>query len=462
MFGKVKKVHFVGIGGIGMSGIAELLINLGFKIYGSDLNPTEITKKLEAKGATIYTNHSYDNVKECDVLVYSSAVTLDNPEIHAARDNNIPIIRRAEMLGELLKLKERSIAVAGTHGKTTTTSMIGALLTEAGIDPTIVVGGVVKSLDVNAILGSGNTIVVEADEFDRSFLQLQPTYSIITTIDLDHMECYQNKTDLFNSFTQFANAVPFYGAVIACLDEPYIQNILPDIHRPVISYGFSNQADLQAKSVAFNEMDTNFQVQQNGSVLGKIHLNVPGKHNVCNALAVVALGLELNLDFKTIQTGLNSFQGVQRRQEIKGVFNDLMVMDDYAHHPTEVLATLEAIKQGWNRRLVSVFQPHLYSRTQKFYEEFARSFLLSDVLIVTDIYPAREEPIEGLTGKVITDAAKRFGHKNVHWVEDKNAIVDLLEKIASPGDIIITMGAGDIWKINDEFVNLLTEKNIKT
>ena len=403
MFGKVKKVHFVGIGGIGMSGIAELLLNLGFKITGSDIQLSNITEKLQTQGALTFEGHNYTNINNCDLVVYSSAIKTDNVELQAAADRNIPMIPRAEMLAELLKLKPISVAVGGTHGKTTTTSMIGAVLTEENLDPTLVVGGVVRSLGVNAILGSGDIIVAEADEFDRSFLQLSPTYSIITTIDTDHMECYSDKNDLLTAFTQFANAVPFYGSVVACIDEPFVKEILPEICRPFITYGFSKQADLQAEKIQSHEIYTDFTVKNHEAVLGEIHLKIPGAHNVKNALATVALCLEMNISFATIQKALEEFTGVNRRFEIKGIFDGIMVVDDYAHHPTEVLATLNAIKNGWNRRLISIFQPHLFTRTRDFYEAYARAFLISDLAIITDVYPARENPIKGVSGELIVN-----------------------------------------------------------
>ena len=461
MFGKVKKVHFVGIGGIGMSGIAELLINLGFDVTGSDMKTTNITENLQKHGAVIYEGHKPENVNDSDVLVYSSAVQMDNPELQRAKDKQIPIIRRAEMLSELLKLKETSIAVGGTHGKTTTTSMMGAVLTEALLDPTLVVGGVVKNLDVNALLGQGDVIVAEADEFDKSFLQLTPTYAIITNIDTDHMDCYDSEEDLLNAFAQYANATPFYGAVVACVDEPLIKRILPDISRPVITYGFSGDAEFQAEHRLYREVRSTFVVKHQGKKLGEVEMMVPGAHNIKNALAVIALGTEMNIDFNTISNGLKQFSGVKRRFEIKGIFDDVMVVDDYAHHPTEVSATLRAIKNGWDRRLVAVFQPHLYSRTQDLYEDFARSFLISDVLLVTDVYPAREEPIAGVTGELITNMAKSIGHENVYWVEDKKRLVAAMKALVEPGDLVITMGAGDIWRICDIYTAMLEKEAVE-
>lgn len=462
MLGKIKKVHFVGIGGIGMSGIAELLLNLGFNVTGSDLVMSDITHKLESKGARLFEGHDYSNVNDCDVLVYSSAISAENAELQAARDKNILSIPRAEMLAEILKLKPISIAVGGTHGKTTTTSMIGAVLTGANLDPTLVVGGVLRSLDVNAVLGSGDIIVAEADEFDQSFLKLSPTYSVITTIDRDHMECYDNQDDLLRAFTQFANAIPFYGSAIACTDEPLVQDILPQIDRPTLTYGFSPGADIRAENVRYYEIHSDFLVKQGNTTLGEMRLQVPGGHNVKNSLAAVVVGLEMDVDFDTIKNALGDFTGVRRRFEIKGVFHEIMVVDDYAHHPTEVTATLNAVKNGWDRRVVAVFQPHLYTRTRDFYEEFARSFMISDIAVVTDIYPAREKPIEGISGELIVESAKSFGHKSIHWIENKEEIVERVAGMVTPGDLVITLGAGDIWQICDRFVTVLKQQKVAT
>lgn len=460
IFGKVRKVHFVGIGGIGMSGIAEVLANLGFKVTGSDISPSDITRRLEERGATVFDHHSFENVNDCDVLVYSSAIKMDNPELKAAGEKNIPIIRRAEMLAELLKLKPTSVAIGGTHGKTTTTSMVGKVLTHAGLDPTLIVGGVVKSLNVNAVLGSGDVVVAEADEFDRSFLQLRPTYSVITSIDVDHMDSYENEEDLLGAFTQFANAVPFYGAAVVCADEPLVQLILPRISRPVITYGFTDGTEFSANGMTYNEIHSRFVAREKGKPLGEISLKVPGAHNVKNALAVVALSRQMNIDFPIVQEALGAFTGVKRRFEIKATIQDIMVVDDYAHHPTEVSATLRAIKNGWDRRLVTVFQPHLYSRTKELYEDFARSLLLSDVVIVTEIYPAREEPIPGVTGQLIITATRSMGHKEAYWVPEKKHVVEKLQGVVTQGDLVITLGAGNIWQVCDEYVTYLKKATV--
>ena len=455
MFRKVNKVHFVGIGGIGMSGIAELLLNLGFSVSGSDLNDSEIIRNLRSKGAMIYESHYAKNLGDCEVLVYSSAVPEDNPELIAARGKNVPIIKRAEMLGELIALKQTSIGVGGTHGKTSTSSMIGALLSYAELDPTLVVGGLVKNIDTNSQLGSGDLIVVEADEYDKSFLQLKPTISVITNIEQEHMDCYDDLEDLHKSFAQFANAVPFYGAVLACLDSPGVQDIIPSIKRPVITYGFTSQADISAKNIQSKETKTTYSLYKQNQKCGKVTLNVPGKHNVLNSLAAAAIGFEMGLSAKTVIAGIGSYGGVRRRFEIKGIAGDVMVVDDYAHHPTEVSATLQAARDGWDRRIIAVFQPHLFSRTKSFYKEFAAAFMDSDVLIVTDIYPAREKPIKGVTGKLVFNAARSTGHKNVHYIPDLENLQVSLDDIIQENDMVITIGAGTIWRYGQSYFDHL-------
>lgn len=457
MFRSVKKLHFVGIGGIGMSGIAELLLNLGFEISGSDVQESEITRRLASLGAEVFTGHRKENLDDSHVLVYSSAVRENNPELLAAREKGIPIIRRAEMLGELISVKETSIAVGGTHGKTSTSSMIGALLTDAGKDPTLVVGGLVHTLKSNTQLGKGDIIVVEADEYDRSFLMLKPTLAVVTNIELEHTDCYADLEDLQGAFRQFCNSVPFYGSVVVCIDSPGVQEIIAGIKRPLITYGFSNQADVQAEDIQFDETRTSFTVIHAGHRLGRLTIQVPGIHNVSNALAAVAIGLEMGLDFAALSRGLAAYQGVRRRFDIKGVRNGIMVVDDYAHHPTEVKATLKAAKTGWDRRIVAVFQPHLFTRTRDFYRDFARNFLGSDVLIVTDVYPAREDPIEGITGKLVADAARELGHRNVIYEADLEHVIPRLNELARPGDMVITLGAGTIWRYSQAYYDQLSE-----
>ncbi len=455
MFRHVKKLHFVGIGGIGMSGIAELLINQGFKITGSDINDSKVIQNLKDKGAEIFKGHHTNNITDADVLVYSSAVNEDNQEIIAAHKKNIPIIRRAEMLGELIALKETSIGVAGTHGKTSTSSMAGAMLSKAKLDPTLVVGGLVRNINTNSLLGEGDIIVVEADEFDRSFLSLQPTIGIITNIELEHTDCYEDLDDLQNAFTQFANASPFYGAVIIGNQSPAAAEIIPNIKRPVVTFGLSKESDFYASDIIHNKSETTFTVYHKDKNLGVIHLKVPGEHNVLNALASVALGIEMNIPFHDIAAGLESYRGVRRRFDIKGEANGIMVVDDYAHHPTEVRVTLKSAKNGWNRRIIGVFQPHLYSRTRAFYQEFAIALMETDILVVTDVFPAREEPIEGVNGKMVADFAKDSGHKNVFYIENLENLEKKLDNICQSNDMIITIGAGNIWRYAESYMNHL-------
>jgi UDP-N-acetylmuramate--alanine ligase len=461
MFSSVKKVHFVGIGGIGMSGIAEILINQGFEISGSDKNLSEVTNHLKDLGAIIYKGHSADNVKDVDVLVYSSAVTLDNPEIIKAVSQKIPVIRRAEMLAELMKMKY-GIGIAGTHGKTTTTSMVGLILNEAKMDPTIIVGGKLSGLGgTNARLGKGEFIVVEADEFDRSFLQLSPSIAVITTLEREHLDIYTDLDDIKKAFIEYANKVPFYGFVVLCLDEYSLQDVIPQIKKKIVTYGLTPQADLQAVDIKHNENQSEYTLVHKGKDLGKVELNVPGVHNVRNSLAAISVALELNVPLDVIKMAIKSFSGVYRRFEIKADVNNILIIDDYAHHPTEVAASLLGARSGWKRRIITAFQPHTYTRTRDFYEDFGKAFFNSDILIVTDIYPAREEPIPGVTGELISNAAINFGHKNVYYIPDKKKVPAFLKKIARSGDIIITMGAGDIFKFGEEFKNLLCKSKMK-
>jgi len=440
-----------------MSGIAEILINQGFKVSGSDLHLTEVTKRLEELGAKVYEGHSAENVKDADVLVYSSAVIPDNAEVRAAADRNIPIIKRAEMLAETMRM-QYGIGIAGTHGKTTTTSMVGLTLTEGGIDPTIIVGGKLSGLGgTNARLGNGEFIVVEADEFDRTFLKLTPTIAAITTLESEHLDTYKDLDDIKTAFIEFVNKVPFYGFVVICLDEPALQDIIPSINKTIFTYGTTAQADVRAVDIDYEGFNSHFTVIHKGKELGSINLNIPGVHYVKNSLVALTIGMELGIDFKIIKKALEKFTGVYRRFETK-YKNDILVLDDYAHHPTETSATLAGIRAAWDRRLVAVFQPHLYSRTKDFYQDFGRSFLNSDVFICTDIYPAREKAIEGISGEMIANITKKYGHKNVHYIPDKKDLPDKLMELKKKEDIIITMGAGDIWKYGEKFVELLKEE----
>lgn len=461
MFSSIKKIHFVGIGGIGMSGIAEILIDQGFDVSGSDKQLSEITDRLQKLGAKIYEGHKSEHVKNnVDALVYSSAVMPDNPEIIEAHKRKIPVIRRAEMLAEVMRLKY-GIGIAGTHGKTTTTSMVSLVLLEGNFDPTVIVGGRLSGFGgSNARLGHGDFIVVEADEFDRSFLSITPTISVLTTLETDHLDCYRDLEDIKGAFIQFASKVPFYGFVVLCLDEPALQDIMPKLNqKKVISYGFSPQADVQAVDLIHKNHTVSFSVIFKETELGKILLQVPGKHNVQNALAAITVGLELGIPFEKVKSGIEKFTGVIRRWEKRGEVNGICVYDDYAHHPTECKVTLAGVKAGWRRRTVCVFQPHLYSRTRDFYEEFAKAFLLADVLVVTDVYPAREEPIQGITGELIINAAKQYGHKSAYFVSDKNELPVFLKSILKKDDIVIMMGAGDIWKFTEKLLNQLKSEN---
>ncbi len=459
MFSSIKKIHFVGIGGIGLSGIAEILVDQGFAVSGSDRASSEVMERLVSLGVTVCEGHRAENVTpDVDTVVYSSAVMLDNPEIAEALRRKIPTVRRAEMLAEVMRLKY-GIGIAGTHGKTTTTSMVSLVLMEGELDPTVIVGGKLSGLGgTNARLGKGEFIVVEADEFDRSFLSITPTIAVLTTLETDHLDCYRDLEDIKGAFVQFANKVPFYGFIVMCLDEPALQDIMPQLSKKkIITYGLTPQADIQAVDIVHKENTVTFTVVRQYKELGSIRLQLPGTHNVQNALAAVSVGLELGVPFEKVKAGIDKFTGVYRRWEKKGEANGIVVYDDYAHHPTECKATLTGVKAGWRKRVVCVFQPHLYSRTRDFYEEFGKAFLLADVLVVTDVYPAREEPIQGVTGELITTAAKQFGHKDVHYVRDKSQVVYVLKEITRPGDIVITMGAGDIWKFGEQFLSSITD-----
>ena len=453
IFSSVKRIHFVGIGGMGMSGIAEILMSQGFIVSGSDLHKSEITEHLASLGARMCIGHDAAHIADAEVVVYSSAVKpLDNPETVAALERKVPIIRRAEMLSEVSRLKY-CLAIAGTHGKTTTTSMCGHVMMKASMDPTVLVGGRLKGLGgTNARLGKGDWIVLEADEYDRSFLQLLPTIAVITNVEADHLDIYSDLDDIKGAFVEFANKVPFYGTACVCLDDPGVRAILPSIKRVVVTYGLSAQCDVRADDITFNERSSRFTLIYNDSPLGEIELNVPGDHNIRNSLAACAIGLLCDIPFEVIRDGLADFGGVYRRFEIKGEKGGILVIDDYAHHPTEIKATLAAARRGWKRRIVAVFQPHTYTRTRDFYAEFATSFDDADVLILTDVYPAREAPIEGITGKLIADAARDAGHRNVHYVADKDDVPALLKDLVSEGDLVLTMGAGDIWEVTMSFV----------
>jgi len=455
VFGRTKHIHMVGIGGIGMSGMAEILLLRGYEISGSDKSRSETTERLEELGATIFYSHDATNIEGANVVVYTSAVIAkENVETREAISRKIPTIKRSEMLAELMRAKF-GIGIAGTHGKTTTTTMTGHVVQDGKFDPTIMVGGRVHSFDkTNAVVGNGDIIIVEADEYDRTFLKLSPSMIVITNIESDHLDIYDDLNDVKQAFTEFANNVPFYGAAIVCLDASEVRSILPDIKRRVITYGYNPQAQIRAVDISQNKMFSTFTVVVEGEQLGTVKLMAPGDHNIQNALASVAVGLELGMPFEQIKSGLERFQGVFRRFQIKLDTPELIVIDDYAHHPTEVKATIQATRKGWpDRRIVAVFQPHLYSRTRDMYEEFGLSFFDAEVLVVTDIYPSRETPIEGVDGTLISETAKNYGHKHVHYVQDKHELPVELKNITKDRDIIITMGAGDIYTFGEQFVN---------
>lgn len=451
MLGKTKKIHFVGIGGIGMSGIAEFLLNHGFEISGSDMQSSEITRYLQNKGINIIQGHDPKAIKDVDVVVKSSAVHDDNPEIAYAISQKIPVIRRAEMLAELMRMSF-GIGIAGTHGKTTCTSMVGMVLSSADLDPTIIVGGKVMNFGTNNRLGSGKYIVVEADEYDRSFLTLSPIIAAITNIEADHLDCYTNLADIKNAFIQYANKVPFFGCLVACLDDPGVQSVLPEIKKRIITYGVSRQADIRAINVKAEKFQTRFDVLYKDYILGEINSQMIGQHNIQNALLSIAIGIEMDIPFDKIKKGLEDFKGVFRRFEFKGESKNIRIYDDYAHHPTEIKATLSGLRENTEKRILVLFQPHLYSRTRDFALDFGRSFYHSDLLFIAPIYPAREEPIEGVSGQMIADAAIQSGHHHVHYIENKEDIVDFVLSHLEEGDVLITMGAGDIYKYGMEIL----------
>lgn len=462
LFGRVRQVHMVGIGGIGMSSIAEVLLLRGFRVTGSDLKRSDVTERLEQLGAVVYKGHRPEHVGDADVVVYSSAVRpQENPETLEALRRRIPVLPRAEMLGELMRMKF-GIGIAGTHGKTTTTSMVGLVVSEGGFDPTIIVGGKVVAFESNAVAGEGDIIVIEADEYDRTFLRLTPTLAVITSIEPEHLDIYQDLDDLMRAFRQFANSVPFFGAAILCLDDPNVQALVGQLDRRVRTYGLARQAEIRAENIRLEGFGSHFDVLLQGEPLGPIQLQVPGLHNVRNALAAVTVGLELDIPFESIQAGLVRFTGVRRRFERVGEAREVLIIDDYAHHPTEIRATLEAAAAAMpDRRLVAVFQPHLYSRTRDFEEDFARSFVDADVLVVTDVYGAREAPIPGVTGERIVELARRFGHRDAHYVPTRQQIPDyLLEHVLRPGDAVLFMGAGDIWRAARALLDALQQTEV--
>ena len=449
----------VGIGGIGMSSIAEVLLTRGYDVSGSDLQKSDVTDRLVSMGATIYEGHEASQIGESDVVVYSSAIEPEtNPETAEAGARRIPLISRAVMLGELVRMKF-GVGIAGTHGKTTTTSMAGMIVAAGGFDPTVIVGGKVSVFGSNARSGEGDIILVEADEYDRTFLRLTPSLAVITNIEEEHLDTYSGLDDLLESFIQFAGSVPFFGAAIVCLDDPNVQAILDRIDRRIVTYGYARQSDVRAEEVRQDGHVMTFDIYHHNKLLGRATLNAPGHHNVRNALAAIAIGLELDMEFDQIDEGLRAYTGVQRRMQEIGFGSGVRVIDDYAHHPTEIRATLEAAAECWKEaRLIAVFQPHLYSRTRDFLEDFARSFFNADVLVLMDVYGAREEPIEGIDGSVIADLAQSFGHGEVHYVRDREQMPDYVGGLTREGDVVLALGAGDIWRYSRQLVDVLRDR----
>jgi UDP-N-acetylmuramate--alanine ligase len=453
MYPRFQHIHFIGIGGIGMSGIAEVLLNLGYQVSGSDLRETEITRRLESLGGKISYGHREENVQGAEVVVTSSAVRPDNPEVLAARQALLPVIPRAEMLAELMRLKY-GLAIAGAHGKTTTTSMVGHVLAQGGLDPTVVIGGRLDSWGSNARLGQGAFLVAEADESDGSFLHLSPSIAVVTNIDLEHLDFYRDLEHIKATFLDFLNRLPFYGLAILCLDDPHIPSLIPKLKKRYRTYGLTAQADIQAREVRQNGLSTEYRLHSAGRDWGLIRFKLPGLHNVYNSLAAVGVAFELEIPFDKVQEAFEGLEGVQRRFQIKGERDGVLVLDDYGHHPTEIRATLKAVQETWpERRMVVVFQPHRYSRTRALFDEFTTAFYQAGALILLPIYSAGEDPIEGLDSEHLLAGIKEKGHHEVRFCPDRAEVIPVLKKILKPGDVLVTLGAGDVWKIGQEFVS---------
>jgi len=456
MYGKIEKIHFVGIGGIGMSGIAEVLLNLGYQVSGSDLRQSETTERLAMLGGEIHIGHARENLTNVDVVVTSTAVHDDNPEVIEAKSQLIPVIPRAEMLAELMRMKY-GIAIAGTHGKTTTTSMVATVLTQGGIDPTIVIGGKLNTLGSNAKLGQGKFLVAEADESDGSFLKLSPTIAVVTNIDADHLDFYSGGIEqIKETFVDFINKIPFYGLAVLCLEDRNIAEILPLVKKRFVTYGLTSQADIRATHIRLVGNTTSFIAHYKGYRMGEVTFKMPGAHNVLNALACIAVAMELDVPFGQIQEGFAKFGGVGRRFQVKGEVDGIMIVDDYGHHPAEIRATLSAAKNGWpERRLVVAFQPHRFTRTKELFSEFVTCFYDADLLLLTDIYPAGETPIPGISAEKLVASIKQHGQKDVTYIADRDLLCEHLQEVVRDGDIVLTLGAGNLWQTGEELLKRL-------
>jgi len=460
MLRRVQHLHFVGIGGIGMSGIAELLLNLGYRVSGSDLRASATTERLESLGGTVAVGHDADNLGDADVVVISSAVADDNPEVAAAQRSGIPVIPRAEMLAELMRMRH-GVLIAGSHGKTTTTSMMATVFEAADLDPTVVIGGRLEAWGTNARLGKGEFMVAEADESDGSFLRLSPTLAVVTNVDLEHLDHYADFDELRAAFVEFLNKVPFYGTGVVCLDDPVVQDLIPQVTRKLVTYGTNPQADIRAVEVEVGTSGTRFVCARGDDTIGEVQLQVHGLHNALNALACVAVGLDLDIDFSIIAGALSGYSGTDRR--FQQIYDDreILIVDDYGHHPTEIRAVLSAAVEAFDHRRIVIFQPHRYSRSQLLRDDFGRAFYDADEVIVLPIYAAGEEPIEGVSGQDLAVAIREHGHKRVTYVEDADAALDTLRAMVERGDLVMTLGAGDVWKIGRRLADLLDSREVE-
>jgi UDP-N-acetylmuramate--alanine ligase len=463
MLGKIRRIHFVGIGGIGMSGIAEVLLNLGFTVSGSDLKATPVTERLAKLGARVFEGHAASNLRDAQVVVISSAIPPGNFEVQEAQRLQIPVIPRAEMLAELMRLKF-CVAVAGAHGKTTVTSMIAVMLTQAGLDPTAVIGGRLDVFASSARLGKGELMVVEADESDRSFLYLLPSIAVVTNIDREHLDHYRDLNEIASAFLSFMNKVPFYGAVVACADAPWggrFRELLPQLRRRVVTYGLDPGADVQGSSIRLQPQGSCFEVEARAKHLGSFDIHVPGRHNVQNALAAVAVGLELDLSAEQIRRGLDCFQGVNRRFQVKDEFEGITIVDDYGHHPTEIRATLEAARLWGAKRVIAIFQPHRYTRTLFLMDDFAHAFQDADTVYVLDIYPAGEKPIPGVTSQRLVERMVELGCERARYAPSEQAVIQGVMEDLRPADMILTVGAGSVWRIGDTLAEAIRGRSVR-